>query len=249
MSKRKLIFTILAGQALLLFIGATGFSIWAATPPEPMSTAIEALNSDAEVSITIDPWIVFTPQEPAPTCGFIFYPGGRVDPRSYAPAAHEIANSGIFSVIVPMPLNHAVFAPGKATQVIEAYPEINTWVIGGHSLGGSMAAYYAESNPASIDGLVLWASYPAASNDLSSLDVQVASIYGTLDGLISQQTIRDSLVLLPENTRLIPIDGGNHAQFGWYGSQSGDQPAGISRDDQQSQAVSATLDIFRDLGC
>ena len=35
------------------------------------------------------------------------------------------------------------------------------------------------------------------------------------------------------------IEGGNHAQFGDYGRQSGDADATIGRDDQQAQAVEA----------
>ena len=76
----------------------------------------------------------------------IFYPGGRVDPRSYAPAARAIAAQGYLAVITPMPLNLAVFTPGRAAQVIAAYPEIHTWAIGGHSLGGAMAANFSHKS-------------------------------------------------------------------------------------------------------
>ena len=53
----------------------------------------------------------------------------------------------------------------------------------GHSLGGAMAANFVYTNPGLVDGLVLWAAYPASSNDLSSSEVRVVSISGTLDGL------------------------------------------------------------------
>jgi hypothetical protein len=29
----------------------------------------------------------------------------------------------------------------------------------------------------------------------------------------------------------VSIEGGNHAQFGWYGPQEGDNPATISREE------------------
>ena len=44
-----------------------------------------------------------------------------------------------------------------------------------------MAASYLYSNPGVADGLILWASYPAESNDLSASGLEVLSIYGTLD--------------------------------------------------------------------
>jgi len=38
-------------------------------------------------------------------------------------------------------------------------------------------------------------------------------------------------------TQWVAIDGGDHAQFGWYGPQDGDQPATISREAQQAQVL------------
>jgi len=95
-----------------------------------------------------------------------------------------------------------------------------------------------------VKGLLLWASYPAASDDLSDLDLAVISIYGTLDGLASEEEVVDSRDLLPADTRWVAVEGGNHAQFAWYGPQSGDNPATISRDDQQELVVAATLDLL-----
>ena len=48
------------------------------------------------------------------------------------------------------------------------------------------------------------------------------TIHGTNDGLVSTKQIDDSLKLLPPSTVRVEINGANHAQFGWYGSQSGD---------------------------
>jgi len=55
------------------------------------------------------------------------------------------------------------------------------------------------------------------------------------------EKIEASRTLLPENTFWIPIEGGNHAQFGWYGEQDGDQSATISRVKQQTLTVEASL--------
>jgi dienelactone hydrolase len=143
-----------------------------------------------------------------------------------------------------MPLNLAVFAPDRAAEVMAAFPQIGRWAVGGHSLGGAMAARFALQNPDAVQGLVLWAAYPASTDDLSGHPLAVASIYGTLDGLATEDKIAASRPLLPGNTLWVAIEGGNHAQFGWYGPQSGDGTATISREEQQRQIVAATLELL-----
>jgi pimeloyl-ACP methyl ester carboxylesterase len=110
-----------------------------------------------------------------------------------------------------------------------------------------MAASFADDNSDQIDGIVFFASYPANSDDLSDQDIDALSIYGTQDGLASPSKIQASKLLLPQDTRWLPIEGGNHAQFGWYGSQSGDNEATISRVAQQEQIVQATLELLSSL--
>jgi len=146
-----------------------------------------------------------------------------------------------------MPLNLAVLNPGAAHDVIAAYPQIQRWAVGGHSLGGAMAANFAKNNPEAVQGLVLWAAYPASSDDLSASSLSVLSIYGTLDGLATGEKINASRALLPEDTTYVPIEGGNHAQFGWYGEQSGDNTAAITRQVQQDQIIQATVALLNSL--
>lgn len=223
------------------------FVIWALTPLGPMPEALTALESDGEVNVITKPWLIFQSKSNSNSIGYIIYPGGRVDYRSYAPAAREIAKEGYLVVIAPMTLNLAVLSPNEAQKVMDAYPEIQSWVIGGHSLGGSMAAKFANKEPEIVQGLILWASYPASSDDLSDSNISVISIYGTNDGLATVEEINNSRPLLPENTIWISIEGGNHAQFGWYGDQSGDYPASISREDQQTQIIDASLNFLEKL--
>jgi len=229
---------------LIPVLGLSGFVLWANTTPAPMPEAQAALQSDAQVEVETQPWLVFRPADKAPTTGLIFYPGGRVDPSSYAPAARAIAAEGYLVVIPSMPLNLAVMAPGTASEVMTAFPEIDQWAVGGHSLGGSMAANFAKKHPEAVDGLVLWASYPASSDNLSSSAVKVTSIFGTRDGLATGEKIEASRPLLPADTTWVAIEGGDHAQFGWYGPQSGDNPATISREEQQQQTIKATLQLL-----
>jgi predicted esterase len=228
----------------LLAVFVTGFVAWGSTPAQPMPEALDALQSTPKVTVTTGKWLTFQPAEVKPSTGYIIYPGGRVDYRAYAPAAQAIAEEGYLVVIVRMPLNLAVFKPQAAASVIAAQSEIKHWAIGGHSLGGAMAANFVYTHPGVADGLVLWASYPAASNDLSRSGARVLSISGTLDGLSTPGKIAASRALLPADTAWVPIEGGNHAQFGWYGLQSGDHPAGISREEQQARIVQASVDFL-----
>jgi hypothetical protein len=244
---RKLIKYSLLVVVILLVVAISAFVIWGLNPAEPMPEALAALESDTQVTVTSDTWLVFEPVGVQPDTAFIIYPGGHVDYRAYAPQAHEIAAQGYLAVIVPMPLSLAVFNPDAAADVIRAYPEIQVWAVGGHSLGGSMAANFVYSEPSEAQGLVLWASYPASNNDLSSSDVQAISISGTLDGLSTPDDIATSEPLLPPDTTWVPIEGGNHAQFGWYGDQPGDNPATISRQEQQNQIILATVNFLESL--
>jgi hypothetical protein len=230
---------------VLLVLG--GFTIWASFPYRPMPDALQALESNPTVIIQEEPWLIFQPQNNSPKTGLILYPGGRVDPKAYAPFARSIASEGYLVVIVPMPLNLAVFAPGRASEVIDTFPEIQYWAIGGHSLGGAMSANFVKNHPNSVDGLLLLASYPASNDDLSPLPLKVTSIYATLDGFASLEEIDASRVNLPDSTLWVEIEGGNHSQFGWYGFQKGDNLATISRQAQQEQVISSTMDLLQSL--
>jgi pimeloyl-ACP methyl ester carboxylesterase len=229
---------------VLLLLGLVVFVVWALNAAPPMAESLAAMASDETVTVQSEPWLVFQPTQGTPTTGLIFYPGGRVDARAYAPVAHKIAEKGYLVVVVPMPLNLAVFGASQAGDVMSAFPDVDHWVIGGHSLGGSMAANFADNNPDLIDGIVFLASYPADSDDLSDQDIESLSIYGTQDGLASPSKILALRSLLPQDTNWLAIEGGNHAQFGWYGSQSGDNDATISRIEQQEQIQQAILELL-----
>jgi hypothetical protein len=232
--------------ALLILVGAVVL-LWASTAAKPMPEALAALGPDARVQTETVPWLVFWPVDRDPTVGLILYPGGRVDSRAYAPIARALAEEGHLVVIVPMPLNLAFFAPGRAAQVMTAFSDIESWAVGGHSLGGAMAANFAHRNPEAVRGLVLWAAYPAARDDLSDYQLAAVSIYGTRDGLAAPDKIDASRQLLPPDTQWIAIEGGNHAQFGWYGPQAGDSEATIGREEQQAQVFAATRQLLQRL--
>jgi pimeloyl-ACP methyl ester carboxylesterase len=220
--------------------------IRAGSTADPEPKAIDALRSDERVMVTgRDGW-TFEPTDDVDV-GFVLYPGGRVDPAAYAVVARGIAGAGYLVVVPDMPLNLAVLDADVADDVIAAHPKIETWAIGGHSLGGTMAADHAGDRSGAISGLALWAAYPADGTDLSGANLPAVSIFGTNDGLTTLDDIERSRSRLPPDTRFVAIDGGNHAQFGSYGPQDGDHPATITPTDQQAQVVDATVDLLRRL--
>ena len=235
-AKRILLIALVA-----ILVGAVGFVIWGSIALQPMPEALNALNSNAQVSVSTSPWLEFSPIGKKPTTGFILYPGAKVDARSYAPEAQAIAQKGYLVVIPAMPLNLSFFGGNKAADIIAAHPEIVHWALGGHSLGGVSAASFSNQHLDQVQGLILLASYPAGGDDLSQTGLKVTSIYASEDGLATKDKIDASRPLLPANTIWVEIKGGNHGQFGWYGLQSGDKTATISHQAQQEQIVVAAL--------
>ena len=232
----------------LVIVTVIGFLVWTATPPKPESPALKSLQSTQTVDfVETNRWLVFTPTNVAPNTGLILYPGGRVDYRSYAAHAMAIAEEGFLVVLVPMPLNFAFLGVNRASGVIQSFPSIDIWAVGGHSLGGAMAAEFASDNPNLIEGLLLWASYPAQSTDLSTSQLNVLSIFASNDGLATREDIDDSITRLPGDAIFVEIEGGNHAGFGWYGAQNGDGLLTISQETQQQKIVENTAQWLESL--
>lgn len=238
--KRTIIVVVLV--AVVLIIGS--FLTWALTPRGPMDEAADALKSDQEVTVDVSSnRLVFEPNNQDHETGFVIYPGARVDFRSYAPTARDIAAGGFLVVVEKMPLNLAVFGQNAAAEVIDEYPDVKRWAVGGHSLGGVMAARFAAEE--GVNGLVLWASYP--DQDISNKNISVISIYGSRDGLTTVEDVEGRADKLPSDTEFVKIEGGNHAQFGWYGDQRGDEEATITREEQQQVIVDSTVEFLATL--
>ncbi len=216
----------------------------------PLPEAQSALRSDGRVRVVQSQFWAFEPlsvplpiKDAAPA--LIIYPGAKVDPRSYAPLARSIAEAGYLVAIVPVALSFAIFSPNRADWVVRAYPEVKQWVVAGHSLGGVAAAQYAVSHKDTIRGVVFWASYPA--QDISASGIRSLSISADQDGLATPGKVETYKKNLPPNTEYVVIQGGNHAQFGWYGAQKGDRPAYISAADQTSQIAARTVQFLSSL--
>src|SRR6056297_2836945 len=192
-------------------------------------TALEAMKGTEEVHVSEGRFIVFEPTQGTNTA-LVFYPGAKVDPPAYAPLALRLAKEGIMTVIVPMPMNLAIFGSNRADEVLEAYPDIDKWFMVGHSHGGSIAGNYLFTNADRFQGFILLASF--SGRDLSDKDLPVLSIAASEDGIITLDAVRDKAHLLPETAKHVIIEGGNHAQFGDYGWQEGDSEAKIAAEEQ-----------------
>lgn len=240
----KILKCVLLGFIALGVIAMLGFVVWAETPLKPAPEAISALRSDSEVRVIVEDYVTFKPAHSEPETAFVFYPGGRVDYRAYAVPLRRIAEKGYLVILLPVRLNLAFFDVNAADRALAAHPEIQHWVVGGHSLGGVAAALYASSR-AQLDGIVFWASYPS-EDALKNGDLKVLSIYGTRDmGGIEQ--FEASRAKLPPDAQFVVIQGGNHSQFGDYGLQPGDNEATITPLEQQGQMVDATVQFLKEL--
>ena len=224
-SKKIKILIVTASVLVLILLGALWY---VGDYYRADESRIEAFISEYEIDVTdIDKRIVAfgTGEE---KYGFVFYPGGKVEASAYLPLLYDLASKGIFTVLCEMPCNLAVLDVNAADGICEKYPDIQSWYIGGHSLGGSMAASYAEKNTDLFDGVILLGSYSTA--DLSSL--RVLSIYGSEDKVMNREKYELYRKNLPEDLIEAEIKGGCHAYFGMYGEQSGDGVASVDNEKQ-----------------
>ena len=232
---------------LFILISIGGITFYVQDYYRADDTAKLALQSDESVIVSkqADGSILFQPSNhqpnpggnhslPASGHGLVFYPGGKVEYTAYAPLMHELAKDGWTCILLHMPLNLAVLDIDAGDDLPEQFQEIENWYIGGHSLGGSMAAsFIADSDD--YDGLVLLASYSTV--DLTTQDLDVYSIYGTEDLVLNRENYETYRSNLPHDIQELVIDGGCHAYFGHYGAQDGDGIPTITQEEQLKQTV------------
>jgi hypothetical protein len=193
--------------------------------------------------------LAFVPLAAAKRSGLIVYGGPRVPPEAYAYLARAAAEAGYTSVLASMPLDFAILSPAQVVKAAEAYPEVARWVIAGHSLGGAAAASFVVSKaaakaPRAASGLLLLASYPGKGADLSTKSLPVVTVSASRDALTSPSELAAARSRLPAGSRSVEISGGNHAQFGEYGPQSGDGLAEIPGPTQRRAVVEEALALL-----
>ena len=186
--------------------------------------------------------IAFVPDHP--TAGLVFYPGGKVQPEAYAPLMQKCAQRGILCVLLKPTFNLAIIDMDAANGVTAQFPDVSTWVLAGHSMGGVAAADYASRHPDEFDAIAFLAAYPAV--DLSKFDGKVLSIVGSNDGVLDRDKFAQARKMLPGSLQELVIKDGNHANFGNYGEQANDGQADITRENQQAQVTDALVDLAED---
>ena len=242
---------------VLLWLGLCWFC-WSGCSHLPENLT---LRSDVALTETAHYISLLPKATPVAETGLLFYPGGLVAPRAYVPALQALVAAGYPVVILKVNGNVAISNVGKAIQYQGVVPAVRRWVLGGHSLGGIVACRDVQLAPDAYAGLVLLASYPQEVRRVDDWDGAVLSIWAEFDGLITEDEIEENKVFLPTaqvlsdlnqfptqptggTTLYYEIKGGNHAQFGDYGTQQGDLDATISREAQQTLVTDALFRFF-----
>ena len=225
---KRILLIVVLFVALLGLAGGVYFGTYSRATPE---AAALLQGSDAvEVKAMDKGWLL---DGPGTEAALVFYPGGKVEPTAYLPLLTALAEDGIDCFLVRMPLNMAFLDIDAAAKVQAAYT-YDRWYIGGHSLGGAMAAYYAARHGDDLEGLILLAAY--ATQPLSDR-LAVLELHGSEDGVLNRASLEKGKQYLPASARAFELPGGNHAQFGDYGPQRGDGLPTVSRAAQIAWAV------------
>jgi len=236
----KILRILLIGILVIFLLGTLGLVGWATIRAQAATERAVAVLQENGTERE-DGQLVFRPDSPTDK-GLIYYPGGLVDPEAYAVTAQGIADAGYLVVVPKMPLNLAFTGINRADRIRADFPEIESWVIGGHSLGGAMAAQYAKNNVDNLDGLIMYASYPANNEDFVDFSLPILTIIGSKDpGAPQQEAFYDAIA---DSAERFIIEGGNHRQYADYSFQPDDGIATISAAEQQDQIIAATVQFL-----
>lgn len=198
-------------------------------------TAVQASQISQE---TGDYYYFAAPEES--DVNLIFYQGALVDADSYSIWAAEVAAAGYNVYLLKLPLDLAVLNGNKAAEIVEQ-DSTATYILAGHSLGGVMASRCASSHPDEVAGMIFLASYPDEKGSLVDTSLPVLSLTASDDGVLNWENYESAKEFLPEETTFEEIDGGNHAGFGSYSDQKGDNSAEISNHEQQEEVATVII--------
>ena len=230
-----------AWKILLLVIAllASSFFIYTGSYYRADEKALNAMTGDETVAVLQmdDGWLFDGPSDDQI---LVFYPGGKVEEKAYAPLMRRLAENGIDAFLLKAPFRLAILNPEKADRIIDRF-QYDRYFVGGHSLGGAVAGIYAEANSDKTDGLILLAAYTTSRIDDDLLTV---SVYGSNDTVLNQEKYKENLVNVSARFTEHVIEGGNHSQFGSYGLQNGDRKADISFEKQIEETCAVIIDVL-----
>ena len=166
--------------------------------------------------------------------GVVLYGGGLVDPRGYSVMAQLLATRYGFPTVVPVFAGDLAFVVGNCDSgrldIAKAeFPEVEKWVLAGHSFGGigAMTDMWERWNAGdeSAAGLVMLAAdlrndIECGAVDYSSTNLPMASVTASLDGVLNATRWEANKIYLSNATELVNIYGGNHGYFGAYDSSA-----------------------------
>ena len=175
---------------------------------------------------------------------FVLYPGGLVRPQAYEWLGRALAGRGVHTVIPEFPVDLAVLDAGRAQRLVDHYAAGRPVVVGGHSLGGAMAAAWASDHPDAVAGLVLLAAYPPDGDDLTAAGFPALVLQAEHDLVADADAVRGGLDRLPAGTDLVVVEGAVHSFFGRYGPQAGDGIPTVSRAEAEASIVAALTDFL-----
>jgi hypothetical protein len=224
---------LVGGVAFYVYFGVLGLGA-----PAEVQQSVRA-DPNVTVERAYGGYVVGDADAETERLGVVFYPGGRVAPDAYLPSAARIATRANVTVVVPkMRVNLAVLSQGRADAVVAGEPEVERWVVGGHSLGGAMACRYAGSDGERVDGLLLVGAYC----DRPVAGMPALSVVGTRDAVLNRDRFAETESNLPDERRVVRIEGMNHSQAGWYAGQSGGQPATITTPEAHRRLAAVVAD-------
>ena len=246
MSKEKLtkrktvrrIIRIVLAVILVLSAVIVGMCLFNERPAVQTAAAYQSAY-DTVINIADDGSVEILPQNGDAETGLIFYVGAQITPDAYIPLLARIAEQGYACFIPNLAFNMAALEPKAADDIIAAHPEIKSWVLAGHSMGGLTASGYVDDHRDAVDGLILIAAY--TNRDMSDADLPVLAVFGDTDGVMNKSLYDKRLAWNPADFEEHIIPGANHAQYGDYGKQPRDNDAKISAEEQQAQTAEIIL--------
>lgn len=236
--KKRVFSLVLCFALLLAIVPMFSTHAYAADDTQPVTYDVNIIDNNSKSTTDA---IIYEPDCDY-TIGFVFYPGGNVDYRDYTPLLKAIAAHGYLVISTEFPLDFAFLNMTAAYRHMRSYPNVEHWFIGGHSLGGSIAASAAAIDKHRFDGVVLLASF--STSNLSMRNIPVLSVYGSKDGVLDMNSYKLFKYAIKKDLTELVIEGGNHGQFGDYGKQRGDNDADISAQEQVSITADAVHSFF-----
>lgn len=223
---------------IVIFFACASFLLWTQFYYHAETDALSRVMNNAEVSISEEKkTITITPLNKNLKYTFIFYPWAKVDAHSYLAKLWKIATDNSVKIIISKPLFHLqIFDINAAADI--SWENI---IIGGHSLGGSMACEYAANHSNNISGMILFWAYCNA--DISELWIEALILSASHDEILSPSKIESYRHNLGADNTFFILDGSVHAQFWDYGPQKGDGTSTLT-DKEVITQISEQIGIF-----